>query len=291
MSKWIQEILDQQQTDGGWGAFHTLFGSQKFQPDSQRTDKKTTEQALWRLHILGMTAQDGPIRRAIGHMEACLALPVSPVFTEKKHGLIFSDRMLAAWLRLFVPDHPAALRVARQWTDVIGAAFADGVYNHALYARAYEEQFDKRLDPKAGMLVDFVSFYTIILLPGLLPPATEDAVLDYILPRQLHYIYKAPLNEPPEPFASLESSRYVAALELLAGYDLAPEKLGFARDWLLQNRLPDGTWDFGPKANDGVYFPLSDSWRSAATRRADCTARVEKLLNKLTLSNPGPSFT
>ena len=291
MSNWTQEILDQQQPDGGWGAFHTLFGSQKFQPDNQRADKKTTEQALWRLHILGMTAQDEPIRRAIVYMEACLAQPVSPVFTEKKHGLIFSDRMLAAWLRLFVPEHPAALRVARKWARVIEAAFSDGKYNHVLYAQTYEEQFDNRLNPKAGMLVDFVSFYTVVLLRGLLPPITEDAMLDYILQRQLHYICKSPLNEPPEPFASLEASRYTAALELLAGYAFAPEKLRFARDWLLQNRLPDGTWDFGPKANDGIYFPLSDSWRSADTRRADCTSRVEKLLERLTRSGEAGART
>ncbi len=43
----------------------------------------------------------------------------------------------------------------------------------------------------------------------------------------------------------------------------------------------DGQWDLGPKAKDNVYFPLSDSWRTAEARKADCTAKISAILKKL----------
>ena len=35
------------------------------------------------------------------------------------------------------------------------------------------------------------------------------------------------------------------------------------------------------KANDKVYFPLSDSWRDKEDRIIDSTVRVKKLLEKI----------
>jgi hypothetical protein len=268
-------ILAMQRPDGSWGPFHTLSMPTKA--------PLTTEQALRRLRVLGFTGQDEPIQRAVAYMERHLPEPVSTIFFEKKHDpKIFADLMLATWLRLFVPDHPGAVRVARQWAAVVEAAFENGERDQALYLRAFEQQFGKLPNPKAGRLINFDGFYQIALLQGMLTPKTENAMLDYMLahPEGISYVYTAPLNRPPAEFASRGASHYLAAMELLAGYALAPEKLGFVRDWLAQNRV-GGQWDLGPRAKDGVYLPLSDSWRRARDRRADCTARVTKLLERL----------
>ena len=108
-------------------------------------------------------------------------------------------------------------------------------------------------------------------------------MIDYILqhPDGIYYICEGPLSQPPELFPSKHTSRYLAALELLARYPTAPERLAFAIDWLEQNRAPDGTWDMGPSVKDGVYFPLSDNWRRAETRKKDCTERIKKLLSAI----------
>ena len=271
-----EELLALQRPDGSWGQFHTLSMPTNAPP--------TTEQALRRLRVLGYTAQDKPIQRAIAYMERHLPAPVPTIFFEKKHDpKIFTDLMLATWLRLFVPDHPGALRVARQWAAVVEAAFQNGERDHALYLQAFQEQFGKLPHPKAWRLVNFDGFYQIALLQGMLTPKTENAMLDYLLahPEGIAYIYwTAPLNRPPAEFDSRQASHYLAAIELLAGYALAPEKLGFVQDWLAQNRV-GGQWDLGPRAKDGVYLPLSDSWRRAEDRRADCTARITKLLEHL----------
>ena len=73
----------------------------------------------------------------------------------------------------------------------------------------------------------------------------------------------------------------MAGLEILAMYSLAHEKLGFAADWLNANMNVNGQWDLSSKANDGIYFPLSDSWRKSEDRIADCTERITRLLQKI----------
>ena len=56
-------------------------------------------------------------------------------------------------------------------------------------------------------------------------------------------------------------------------------------DWLEANRNDNGKWDMGKGVNDKVYFPLSDNWRKAETREADCTERITRLMNELSVGN------
>lgn len=73
----------------------------------------------------------------------------------------------------------------------------------------------------------------------------------------------------------------MGAIELLARYKHAKSRLQFVADWLEANRSEKGSWDMGKTVNDKVYFPLSDDWRKAESREADCTERVEKLLRMI----------
>jgi hypothetical protein len=94
------------------------------------------------------------------------------------------------------------------------------------------------------------------------------------------------LNIVPAEFASKQTSYWLASIEVITDYSSAPEKLGFVVDYLMQNQLSPGVWDLGQQAKDGIYFPLSDSWRKAEDRQRDCTVRIQKLLDKLTLKVP-----
>ena len=275
-NKWVQQILALQQEDGSWGHFHTLSQPTKQQPI-------TTEQALRRLRILGLTKDDEPIARALAYMEHNLLKPHPTVFHEKKHdSKTYGDLMLAAWIRLFDPDNNAAFNVAKKWANIITCAFQSGEYSHTEYVAAYESEFTK-LNPKAGCLADFVVFYQLALLPGLLIRETESSMLDCVLVHQrgIVYIYNSRLDALPEPFASREANGYLAAMELLSDYSLAPEKLGFVVDWLKSQRDDNGQWDMGSDVKDGIHFPLSDSWRKIEDRKRDCTLRVTRFLDKL----------
>jgi len=275
-NKWVRQIVDLQHEDGSWGFFHSLSRPVKETPI-------TTEQALRRLKLLGLTKADEPIKRALVYLEKCLCRKLQiPDRREKLHDWdIFTGLMLSVWIREFDPENKAALRTANQWAEVITTAFATGVYSPEHYVRAYQKQFFLR--PKGGRLTDFVSFYPVSLLRGVLPSKIESAMLDYILPHStgIYYVYESPLNTPPEMFASLKASRYLAALEALSEYSLAPQKLGFAAEWIKAHQNQDGQWDMGGEAKDNIHFPLSDSWRKPEDRKRDCSARIGKLLQRI----------
>ena len=277
--KWAREILSLQKENGQWGFFHTLSEPSKA--------PMTTEQALRRLQILGYDIRDGAIAKAVEYMSDCLrGAREIPDRKEKLHDWnLFTRLMLSAWIRRFTPADPRANQTARDWAAVVAGAFQSGRYEPGDYRAAYTGVFGQA--PRGGRLADFVSFYQVSLLAGVLEPAAERLVMDYILqhPYGIYYVYNARLTEPPPEFASKAASRYIGALELLAGYKNSGDKLRFAVEWLEQNRNADGKWDLGSQAKDGVYFPLSDNWRARAVREADCTERITRLLEQL--SNEG----
>jgi len=288
-TKAAREILRAQQPNGLWGLFHTL-GEPKKAPLS-------TEQALRRLQILGYTISDEPIGRTVHFMEDCLkGKRQMPDRREKTHNWdLFTDLMLATWVRRFTLSVPAANAVAEKWAAVIGAAFSAGEYRQPDYVRAYRNVFG--IEPKGPRFKDFVSFYQVSLLQNTLPPDLEEMLVDYILhhPAGIYYIYDRPvgnayLNVLPEAFASKKASRYLGAMELLIPYRHGRSKLRFAADWLLENRDENGFWDMGGAVRDQVYFPLSDSWRKEETRIQDCSYRVRRWLAEFSAEEPADAI-
>lgn len=276
-SKSAQKIIELQNDDGTWGQlFHSLALPDKRYP-------LTTEQALRRLRVLGFTIQDVPIQKAVDCMTSCL-LGERKIddYWEKTHDWeLFTKLMLSTWIRVFEPDNEPALKFAKRWSNVIEKAFVSGTYNHDAYLDAYMCEFSSK--PQGGREHDFSDFYHIQLLQGVLSKETENRMLDYIITREngIYYIYDKPLNKLPNVFVSIETSRYLAAIEILAGYRLAKDKLGFVVEWLEANRDENGQWDLGAKARDNVYLPLSDSWRKPEYRKVDCTERITTILQEI----------
>ena len=270
--KWAKQIIALQDEEGKWGCFHSL--SQFYNAPI------TTEQALRRLECLGYTIEDECIQKAVRYMNDCL-IGENAISDrrEKVHDWdIFTSMILSTWIRRFTDDNPHANKVAEQWAGVISAAFTSGKFDHDEYVRAYHDILG--LKPKGGRLIDFVNFYPISLLCDCLDKKTQESVMDYVLNRDdgIYYIYDKKISVLPECFESRSTSRYLAAVELLAKYKLAKCKLKYVVDWLSQNRNENGKWDMGKSVNDKMYFPLSDDWRKRETREADCTERIMNVI-------------
>ena len=274
--KWAKQIISLQDEEGKWGCFHSL--SRLYNAPI------TTEQALRRLEYLGYTIEDECIQKAVRYMDDCLiGKKAIPDRREKIHDWdIFTSMILSTWIKRFTDDNPHANKVAGKWAGVISAAFADGRFDYNDYVRAYHEILG--LKPKGGRLIDFVNFYPISLLRDCLDEKTQDAVMDYVINRDdgIYYIYDKKISVLPQYFESRIASRFLAAVELLAGYEYAKYKLKFVIDWLDDNKNKNGRWDMGKSVNDKLYFPLSDDWRKSKTREADCTERIENLITMLT---------
>lgn len=136
-----------------------------------------------------------------------------------------------------------------------------------------------------GRLTDFAQFYTISAVNGFVGGDSEQRMLRHLIdkPNGIYYTYEKHIGTLPDIFESKDASRYLGCIELLAEYPSAKHELQFVAHWLESNRNASGGWDMGARAKDGVYLPLSDSWRIAAAREADCTYRISKLLSKLLL--------
>ena len=270
--KWAAGVLSQQQPDGTWpGGFHGLAAPGK--------SPLTTEQALRRLHALGFTGADEPVRRCLQTMTACLRgeRKIDAYWEKGIDWAMYEPLMLGAWIRLFDPEQPDALAFARRWARVAEAGFSGGSYDDAAWNAAYEAEFHRAA--RHPRPLGFSAMYHTMLLPGLLSPAAETALVEHVLHTGMYYVHERPLTPPPASFQSRETSRWLAALSLLTAYPAAREALAFAKAWLYLHARPDGTWDMSAACADRVYLPLADSWRNEAVRRADCTCRIRSFLS------------
>ncbi len=274
--KWANEILSLVNSEGNWGNFHTLSVPLKGKCI-------TTEQAIRRLYILGYSKEDEIIANVIKQMEGAIKGERKiDDYSEKKHDWPFFEKlMLSSWIRVFDPSNFYALEIAKEWGKIVEKAFISEKYNEADDIKAFTNWKGRK--PKSGFETGFGMFYHAVLLKDILPAETEKVFIDYYLerPEGMGYIYNKKLSQLPVNFQTREASCYIAAIEVLAEYKCAREKLGFVTEWILQNRDENGLWDFGSKAHDKVYFPLSDSWRNKEERIKDSTFRVNKLLEKI----------
>lgn len=56
---------------------------------------------------------------------------------------IFTQLMLATWIRRFTSGDDAANEVSALWARIISSALSDGCYSHPAYLAAYEREFNQ----------------------------------------------------------------------------------------------------------------------------------------------------
>lgn len=276
-NKWINKIIALQHEDGSWGdSFHSLSRS-------QNSEQMTTEMALRRLHILGLKKNDPPIQKALTYMENCL-LGKDRIPDRREKVLnydAFESMMLATWISIFDPDNIHAKKVSSFWASIITKAFKSGYFNEDTYQLEYRKSIPSL--NRNERLIGISQFYMVNLLKSALSKEVEENFIDYILhnPSGIFYIYNAEIANPPSDFNNRNTSYYISALEQIADYTCAKDKLSFVNNWLESFKNKRGKWDMGPTVKDGIYFPISDSWRKIEMRENDCTIRILNLLDKI----------
>jgi hypothetical protein len=230
---------------------------------------------------LGLQADHPVLQRAAGYIQAVLAGRVEfPDTHEKNDRWETGMRLfLAATLAQILPDDPFVAHERRLWAEIAKQAFQSGSYREADEIAAHAALTGA--SSKGSYLV-LNGRYQLELLgsaPGLFGEELENALLGWVWehPGGIGYL-SIPLSQPtPHPPGPLD--RWFNSLELLAR--CFPGWVVFAAgalDWIWEQRRPDGTWDFGPRAPESWVLPFSDDWRRRPNRTIDWTSRVLALL-------------
>lgn len=272
--KWARSILESRDVNRLWGDFHSLSVPSK--------NQISTEQALRRLEVLGFTIEDDVISKAVDYMNDCiLRKKVMPDRREKSHNWdLFSDLMFASWIRRFTKNIPSANEVASKWSSIISEAFYSGTLSYDSYVKTFKKVFGEPI--KGGRFIDFVNFYHVSLLPNLLSSDIENAFIEYVMNNKegIYYVNNKSLKILPEVFESKETTKFLAAIQLISKYKISNRYLDLVFKWLNQNRLDTNKWDLGGKSKDSIYLPLSDSWRSKNQRIEDCSYWINNIVEE-----------
>ena len=131
--KEIDRIVGLQQPNGSFGYFHGL--------SVPTTSSLTTEQAMRRLKILGLTKDDEPTKRVIGYMHDCLKGKIRTIDRREKvlNWDAFESFIMAVWLSIFEVDDSLADPVKDMWKDILKEAFETGEFDENRYNGAYRK--------------------------------------------------------------------------------------------------------------------------------------------------------
>ena len=274
--KWAKEILDSQLPNGSWGYFHTLTKITSKHPIA-------TEQALRRLEILGFTIYDKPIQKAIKYLQNCLIGKEDiPDRKEKQLDWFkFRDLMISTWIKRFVPDDKRANDLSKKWAEIINGSFKNNEFNQNQFNLLFYRVLNYDVKKKT---IRLMTFYPISLVTNNLSKEVETIFFNHIMNYNQGITYFGYGNKPirilPQHFESSETVAYIRLIELLTDYksNECIEQLLFVKDWIEANRINSNEWDMGKLSNDGIYFPLSDSWKLKENRIKDCSYKINKLL-------------
>ena len=279
-TKWVADVLVEQRNNGTWGRFH-----------SQNTKIKqkypTTESALHRCAVIGLTKEDLPINNAIKYMEkVLLGKFVWEDWREKSEAwdagvAVITASTLAEWC----PNHPLVLPIRILWTRIVEESFKNSQYQPSLEVAAQQKYHQISSD-----FYYIGSKYAVRLLSSganeRKPKNSTDIEEDYttwLWTREsgMGYITNNRLADLPVGVTYKEVKAKLKALDLLAEF---PNTLSVCQvfiQWLWKNRGTDGLWDFGPRGVEKIELPLSENTRKKVNRKIDYTVRILSILHKV----------
>lgn len=270
----IQQLDLEQQQDGGWGRFHSRDSSQK-----RRVP--TTEWAVARALALGLPPRTPMLRRASRYIQGLLTwkLPFPDPPEVNDRWPVGRRLFSAATLARLEPQNLQVQQERSLWQEIATRTFASGRYRAGAERGAHDELTGASAENSYLRLNGHYQLRLLGSAPEGLPERLDQPLVEWLwsLPQGIGY-YSQKLGLPA-PEAPTAFDNWLASHELLASCSTHwPARADRVLRWLWGQRQPDGCWDFGPRPPGSPRLPLSESWRSPASRRRDWTARVLALL-------------
>jgi len=273
-SNWFLELVRSQHPDGSWGRFHSRNSALKLR-------FPTTELALYRARVLGLSKQDDLICRSLQLMEEMLQGKTGWQDPPEKHeGWPINTRFITAGtLTMFDPANTLLTPLAERWGNVVNATFAGGSYDAEAERGAHMTINGIHTRGKYLKLAGLYPLVSLSLPAIRLDPDTEKALIDWVCEKKdgIYYVYGAEMLEPP-PMRDPHFQSWLNGLELICRFQHGRAVCAPVLNWLWQERAVDGCWDFGTAAKRDLAFPLSENWKNETDRKVDCSISVLSLL-------------
>ncbi|MHA1915199.1 MAG: hypothetical protein ACW990_13875 [Promethearchaeota archaeon] len=280
-TKSVKDVLAEQRKNGTWGRFHT-------QNTKIKQKYPTTEIALHRCAVIGLTKEDIPIKVAIDYMEKVLLGKYHwEDWREKSDAWDAGVAVItASTLAELFPNHPQVIPIRTLWQKIVEESFENSKYYPSLEVNAQRKYHQ--------ILSEFhyigTSYVVRLLSSGSkegeskLSPDIEEDYVRWLWTREsgMGYISNNCLADLPVEVTYKAVKLKLKALDLLAEF---PSTLSICQDfiqWLWNNREVDKLWDFGPKGAEKIELPLSENTRKKVNRKIDYSVKILSILHKVT---------
>ena len=274
-NKWVKELTSEQWDDGSWGRLHSR--------DTKSNQKiPTTEWAVDRALSLGLDSSHPALKRVAEYLSTVMETGECHDPPEKNDRWSTGVKLFATTsLAKIIPHHPSLENTAQIWKKIIQRTFSSNDYAPEAESRIHKELTGATV--KDSYLVANNKYLVSLIgsLPHLLSENLRTIYLKWLWYKLdgIGYL-NVPLNHPPSTQKPTLLDLWFTSLEL---FSRIPGWKIFAQDavqWIWQEQLPDGYWDFGALARSKVSYalPLSDHWRKRKNRKIDWTTRTLTLL-------------
>jgi len=267
----VRILEEEQRADGGWGAFHS-------RSTTARQTTPSTEAAVERALNLGLDRTSRILARAEAYLLSLLEGKTPfPDYHEKNVRWPIGMRLFtASTLALIHPEHPVLDQDRALWAEIVRRAFQSGTYCEEDELAAHA---DLTVPSVKGSYLIINNRYTLNIVgskPGLLPPAVEEAYINWLwsLDDGIGYL-EIPLSKEPPLDKPGPLDRWFTSMEWLVR--LFPASASLAEPWIVwlwNQRKPGGWWDFGSRAASSTSLPYADNWRRKGEREKDWSTCV-----------------
>jgi hypothetical protein len=273
-SPWVQQLIREQRLDGGWGRFHSR--------DSRSKQKiVTTEFGVARGLALGLDACHPIFCRTVDYLAQLLQGKVEfPDRAERNDRWPIGVQLfVASTLAQLKPNHPFVDAAWDLWSAIAIRSFSSGEYNPEAEIQAHRDLTGATVKDSYLLLNNKYTLTLLSARPEKLPDNLQNQLLHWLWhhPHGIRYLGVPAARYPVDAHPGVVE-RWFVTQELLSRFSGWSEMAADTLDWLWSQQGNDGLWDFGPRWDQSIYFPLSPNWRKPINQKFDWTTRVLALL-------------
>lgn len=257
-SKWVQMLRDNQNSDGGYGRFHS-------QNSKIRQKYVTTEKAIESMNILGLRRGNELVDKLCIYMEEILNndIPWPDGYEKNKWYRAAQPIFVSSKLSNFTSKDKAYLKNCEKWLVILNEAFKGNAYDPYSTNKISEKLVGCQIH---GSYIGLNSVYLIELYANLskqIDKGIQEKYLNWLYSDDV-IVYYAGVKL--RDFSNININVLYRLLFHVSKFECFDDVFSDGIKWLAGKYCKDSLWDFG---NAFSVQKLSDSWRNEKDKICD----------------------